>query len=272
MATDQDALQDEEAGVGGIPWKMAALIIITGIFMWVLFRDESLCTQDGRLCYQIWMLYTLILTMAFWLMNAGYIWLKYKSPQFIGNNIHGSITGREAVSAGKFYLLTLGGIDWGITADGRECTVIFPQEASNRLGNQLAAPCRFAKVNIKQLDTLVQQKITQSGFPAPYWYGDIDESQYDLPAEDIDDMLTSEQSDKLDKLTEKFGSLKRFNPGQLKIFLLDALEHNSKLRIERKVLMREPEEAVKWGTRLSNKAKHVDGIRGKIPGVNRDDG
>ena len=266
MATDQDALNDEESGTGGIPWKMAALIIITGIFMWVLFRDETLCTQDGRLCYQIWMLYTLILTMFYWLMNAGYIWLKYKSPQFIGNNIHGSITGREAISAGKFYLLTLGGIDWGVTADGRECTVIFPQEAYNRLGNQVGAPCRFAKVKLCQLSTLVQQKILQSGFPAPYWYGDIDESQYDIKAEDLDEILSQDQSDKLEKLTEMFGNFKKFNPAQLKIFLLDGMEQVSKLRKEREILMKEAESVVSFGVRLSDKAKHVGKVRNPFRG------
>jgi len=270
MATDQDEMTNEESS-GEIPWKMVALTVAIAIFMWILFRDESLCTADGRLCYQIWALYTLIITMAVWLMNAGYIWLKYKSPQFTGNNIHGSILSQPPISAGKFYLITLVAIQVGITIPGRECTIIYPQEAHNQLGNQISAPCRFTKVKITQLNTLVQQKILQANLPSPYWYGDIDEKQYDMPASDIEDILNEKQSEKLDKLTEMFGSLNRFNPGQLKIFLLDALVQVSKLRKERTILMKEAESVVAFGSRLADKAGQVKRIRNPFKGKDDDE-
>lgn len=264
MTVDQDSRVDDEGG-GTFPWRMVLLIVLMGIGLWILFGDEQLCTPDQRTCYVIWVLYTTIGTMGILILRAGYIWLKYRSPQFVGNNIHASITGRRPVSAGKWFLIKLGGIDCGVTVDGTEGTAIFPQEAYNRLGSQVAVPSRFTKRSLDQLDLIVQHKLVESGFPKPYWYGDIDETQFHMKADEIGNVLTKAQRDKLDKLTEEVGSLKKFNPAQLHLLLLDTTELVSKYKKERETLMGDAESVVAFGSRIHDKATHIKGVRGMLP-------
>lgn len=266
MVTDQDAMSEEEEKSGGfMPWKIVLAVVVAGIFLWLVFGGEQICTEDGRLCYTIWQMYTFIFVLFIWIVRSGYIEMKYKSPQFVGNNIHASITARPLVSAGKFYLKRLGGIDFGVTIEGREGTVIFPHEAKNNLGSQMAVPARFSLRRLDQLDQLVQEKIRQAGFPAPYWYGDIDESHFYIDPKDLDNMLSKSDERHLNKLMETVGDLKRFNPAQLHLLLRDALENNSKLRKEREILMGSAESVVAFGARIHDKAKHIGGIRRVLP-------
>lgn len=270
MVTNQDAMNDEDDG-GMLPWKMIILSIIIGISLWLLFGNEQLCTADKRLCYTIWHLYTFIAILLLWIVRVSYIWLKYKSPQFVGNNIHGSITGRRPISAGKFYLIRLGGIDCTVTTEGREGTVVFPHESYNRLGSQVAVPARFSKRSIDQLDLIVQQKIRESGFPTPIWYGDIDESQFHIDPNDLDSILNKQDISRLKQLNEDMGNLKRFNPAQLHLLLKDAWELISKYKKERETLMGSAESVVAFGARIHDKAKHIGGIRRVLPSRKTED-
>jgi len=259
---DHDTVESESTS--GLPLMHIATIIVIAAFMWIFFGDEALCTPDMRVCYPIWALYTSFLVMLFLLSWASIVVIKYKSPQFIGDNIHGSITGREPVTAGKYYLIPLGGIDYITVADGREATVVFPHEACNRVGKNMGVQSRFFPRRLDQLDPLIQEKLVSANMPKPYLYGDINESQFNLSAKDIELMLTTKDMDKLDKLAGAVGTFKSFNPAQLHLRLRDAWEEISKLRNEREELMKQAESVVGFGVRIVNKTKKVNRVRNPL--------
>lgn len=263
----QELQQDEEAG-GGFNWTYWLPIIIAGVIFWLIFRGNLLCitNPEGILimpptCYYTWMVYTAFIGLGMSVLRFSIIGLKYMSPHFIGNNIHGSITGRAPVVMGTFCAKRLGGIDFGLIKEGNECTVLYPIEAHNQLGSQMGAACRFEKRSLSQIPFTQRQALIAGSFPHPYWYGDIDESQFRLVMDAmIDDMTDAE----LKELSKRFGDFRKMNPAQLRTILKEESELCNKFEKERARLMGSADEIIDFATRVSEKAGRKRGILNRI--------
>jgi len=261
MVVNQDQDDEDSGSSMGFNWKLIAVMAAICIICYLSFTDDRLCSEKRGFCYYTWIVYSIVINMGIFMMQMSYIWMKYKSAQFVGNNIHGSITYKPPISAGNFYMHRLGGVG-AFNIEGREGTAIYPKEAYNPLGSQVAVPCRFEKRRINQLDLTVQEKIREADCPKPYYYGDIDETAFDLNAEDIKSPLTEEQKKKLE---DKIGSLNKMNPAMLHLYLRHTNEFVSKYQTERDRLIQDPESIVKFAQRIGDAASHVGGIRRIIP-------
>lgn len=268
MVVNQDASDDDDSGSSmGLNWKLILVFILIAGFCYISFQDDRLCSEQRGMCYYTWIVYTAFMDGGIFMAQMSWIWMKYKSAQFVGNNVHGSITYKPPVSAGDFYLLRLGGVS-ALNVEGSEGTTIFPKEAYNPLGAQVAAPCRFEKRTLSQLPLAVQDKILESNFPKPFLYGDINEEDFHIDTAVKDSPLNDEELRKIQEMTGGMGSLKRMNPAMLHYYFKQECELNSKYAKERPQLLKDAESMVAFGVRLHDKARHTGRVR-KLIGESR---
>lgn len=174
MRTISQYKSDTEEGGGD--WKHILYIVILFGFFWLLMRGAQMINHypDGSTVYitESYIGYGLFFGMFVYMAAAGIHLAKRKSPQIHANGLASSHTGKKPIPAGRFNIVRLGGVNWGVCTDTfSEGTFVYPRSAHNQVGVNITAKVWVQKVDFEELYPHVRKVIEENDLKKPFYFG-----------------------------------------------------------------------------------------------------